>query len=55
MLARLVLGTLGCVALLQAGCGRSGAGKTVAPKPVAAGAQTITLHVEGMAEQLNLF
>jgi hypothetical protein len=58
MFARLFMGTLGCIALLQGGCARSGPDKTdkaALQKPASAGTQTITLHVEGMAKQLNLF
>jgi hypothetical protein len=55
MFARLFMGTLGCIALLQGGCARSGPDKTAVPKPASVGAQTITLQVEGMAKQLNLF
>ncbi len=55
MFARLFMGTLGCIALLQGGCGRSGPDKTAVPKPASAAAQTVTLHVEGMAKRLNLF
>jgi hypothetical protein len=54
MFARLLLGALGCAALVQAGCGRSDSARPASRTP-SADAQTITLHVEGMAKTLNLF
>lgn len=63
MLSRSCVVALGCCTLLLLGCGgraepEHGTDKSTPPAqkgPPAAGVQSVTLHVEGMARRLGLF